>query len=118
MHEASGPTDPKVQDPHDTGQQEDIQEESQWASSLDRVAEARGLEPDQWVVAVNMCKQRGVDRAYTVGHTVTCYSFYNEILFFSVWGEIARVEGRYKGRGRWVELGCMVWNSQRTNAKF
>lgn len=36
---------------HNTGQQQDTPEESQWGSSVDGIAEARGLEPDQWPVA-------------------------------------------------------------------
>jgi hypothetical protein len=55
--EGSGPTDPKLQDLYDTGQQ-DIWEESQGGSSTDSIAEARGLVPDYCVVAVNICKQK------------------------------------------------------------
>jgi hypothetical protein len=44
------PTDPKLQALHDTGQQQDLQEESQRDSSIDRVAEARGLVPDQQIL--------------------------------------------------------------------
>jgi hypothetical protein len=43
--EGAGSTDPKLQDLHDTGQQQDVWEESQWGPSIDSVAEARGLEP-------------------------------------------------------------------------
>ena len=45
-HEKDVPTDPKLQDSHDTGQQEDIQEEPQREPIMDGVAEA-SLEPDQ-----------------------------------------------------------------------
>lgn len=39
----AGSKDPKITGSHDTGQSQDIQEESQRGSSIDRVAEARGL---------------------------------------------------------------------------
>jgi hypothetical protein len=41
-------------------------------------------------------------KRYTVGHTVTHYSFFHkEVFFFSSAGaEVARVEGRYEGMGR------------------
>jgi len=39
------PADPKLQDLYDTGQQQDIQEKSQRGSSIDNIAEARGLKP-------------------------------------------------------------------------
>ena len=42
--EGAGPTDPKMQDIHNTEQQLDMWEESPWGSSTDSVAEARGLE--------------------------------------------------------------------------
>jgi hypothetical protein len=41
-----------------------------------------------------------MDRGYIVGHTVTHYSFQSIIIFSSVEGEVAGVEGRYEGRGR------------------
>ena len=43
MHEEAGPTDQKLQGPHDIGQQQDIKEESQWRFIIDSVVEARGL---------------------------------------------------------------------------
>jgi hypothetical protein len=54
MHEGAGPTDPKLQDLHDTKQQQDMQQESHWGSSIDREAEARGLVPDKWAIAMDM----------------------------------------------------------------
>ena len=47
MHERASPAVPKLQDLHDTGQQQDNWEESQWGSNIDGVTEARDLEPDQ-----------------------------------------------------------------------
>ena len=73
---AHRPADPKVQGLHDTGQRQGIQEES-WRSidivdsNIDSVVEARGFEPDQWLVAINTCKmcgQKGVLRD-TLWHT-------------------------------------------------
>jgi hypothetical protein len=40
VHEGAGPIDPKLQDLHDTGQLQDIQDEEERGSSIDRVAEA------------------------------------------------------------------------------
>jgi hypothetical protein len=56
MHEGAGPEEPKLL--HDTGQQQDIREESQWGSGIDSIAEARGLEPGQW--QVKLFRQRGI----------------------------------------------------------
>ena len=56
VHERACPADPKWEDLHDTGQQQDILEESQWGHSIDSVAEARDLKPDQWFTAMNICK--------------------------------------------------------------
>jgi hypothetical protein len=73
VQEETGSTDPKLQILHVTRQQQDIQEESQRGPSTDRIAEARGLTPE----------------APTM-----------RFLFFSVRGQIARVEGGYQGRER------------------
>lgn len=45
-----------IKDLHDTGQNQDIQEESQWGLSIDRVAEVRGLEKNQRSIAKNTSK--------------------------------------------------------------
>jgi hypothetical protein len=52
----AGATDPKLQDLHVTGQQQDIRKESPWGSSIDMVAEPRGLVPHQWLNEMNICK--------------------------------------------------------------
>jgi hypothetical protein len=85
-------------------------EESQWGSSIDNVAEARGLEPDQWLTAVNILKQSVDKRVYSMGHTVTYYSFLDWDFFF-----LLGAEGRSERTGRWVGLGYMMWNPQRVN---
>lgn len=48
-----GPADLKLQDLPDTGQQQDSQEKFHWGPSMDRVAEARDLKPDQWLTSMN-----------------------------------------------------------------
>jgi hypothetical protein len=56
--EGVSPTDPKLQDLYDLRQQQDIQEESWWGSSIDDI----GLELHQWLSAMNNCKYRCVDK--------------------------------------------------------
>ena len=52
---------------------------------------------------MNICKQRSVDTIVTAGHTVTHYSFHNEIFFFSVGKEVAR-EAIYGEGGRGIAV--------------
>lgn len=40
----------------DTGQQENIQEESHWDSIIGGIAETRGHKPNKWLDAVNNSK--------------------------------------------------------------
>jgi hypothetical protein len=89
-----------------------IQEESQWESSIDGITEASGFVPDQWFVAMNICKQRSVDkRVYCGTHCDTLQLPQWELFLCWVgWGEVVRVEGGWEGR-RWVELGYMMSNS-------
>jgi hypothetical protein len=47
MHERTSPADPKLQDLHDPGQQQDNQEEFWLGTNIDGVTEARDLKPDQ-----------------------------------------------------------------------
>jgi hypothetical protein len=54
-HEGAGPPEPKLQDLHDSEQQQDIREESRWGSSIDGVTGARGFKPDQQLTAINIC---------------------------------------------------------------
>jgi hypothetical protein len=42
--------------PWHTGQEQRNWEESWWGSGIDSVAEARDLEPDQWLSTMNVCK--------------------------------------------------------------
>jgi len=66
---------------------------------------------------------------YTLGHTVTQYSFHNvifSILCFCCYclfvcicfigGKgVARAKGRYESLGRQAGLGCIIWNSEGIN---
>jgi hypothetical protein len=96
--EGANSTNPKLQNLHDTGQQQDIWEESQWGYSIDRVVEARGLVPDRGVIVKNICKQRSVDKRVYGGTQCETLHFYNNIFIFffvgghctggeQVWGE-------------------------------
>lgn len=71
----------------------------------------RDIIPDQGLIAMNICKQKNVDqRVYCDTLQLSQWDF-----FSLLGGGVARVEGRYKMRGRRVGLGRMMWNSQRTN---
>jgi hypothetical protein len=61
-YERAGSTDPKLKDLYDTGQWQDNREESQRGSNTDVVTEARDLKPDQWLIAMNICKLRCADQ--------------------------------------------------------
>jgi hypothetical protein len=68
----ASPAEPKLQDLHDAGQQQDNWEEPRWKSSIDVVTKARDPKPDQWLIAMIICKWRCVDRGIHYG---THYSF-------------------------------------------
>lgn len=99
----------KLQVVHDSGKEQAVREESQWWSSIDGVAEIKGLKPDQWFIAVNICKQSSVDRRVHCGQkgilcdTLTYYSFLDEVLFY-FFGEISKEVGGCERAGRCVEL--------------
>jgi hypothetical protein len=57
VHEGAGPTELKLQDLHDTEQQQDIHKKSLWGFSINGIEENRGLEPNQWLTAMNICKE-------------------------------------------------------------
>ena len=64
--------------------------------------------PQGWMK--RCCKDRGV-RVF-----LFVYLF---ILFLIKFGEhVTGVRGRYRWIWRWVGLGCMMWNSQRTNKEL
>ena len=48
---------------------------------------------------------------------MTHYSFHTRF-YFSFGGKVARLGGGHKGEWRWVGLGCLMWNSQRSNKKL
>jgi hypothetical protein len=47
---------------------------------------------------MHICKQGRIDKGCTMRHTVTLQLPQRD--FFFCWGEVARVEGSYKGRER------------------
>jgi hypothetical protein len=102
VHGGTGSTDPNLYDLHDIRQQQDASEESQWNSRMDRIAEARGLIPDQQVIAMNIWEQRSVDKRAFCGTYCDTLELPQWEVFLGVGvGEgSARVEGGYEGRGR------------------
>jgi len=98
VHEGAGPTDPKLQDLHDTGQQQGIREESQWGFSTDGVADVGGLVPNQHVFAMNIYEQKCVDKRVYCGSYCDTLQLPRWDFFFAVRGEVARVEGNYELR--------------------
>ena len=84
MPERAGSVDPKLQDLHDTGQRQDNWEESWRGSSMDGVTDARDLEQDQWLTAVNICKWRCVDREIYCGIHWDTHSFHKMVSM--LWG--------------------------------
>lgn len=65
-----------------------IFEESQWGSRIDRKAESRGLVPDQWVIAMNICKERSVDKGEYYGiHGYTLQLPWSDFLLIYSWGD-------------------------------
>ena len=103
--------------------------------NIDDATEARDLEADQWLIAMNISKWICVDRGApcgvhwdTLGHPITsmmryflCFVYY--FLFvclcgFFLWGKVEGAEEEYEETGRWLGVGCMMWNSQRINKKF
>lgn len=67
-------TDPNLQSLHDTGQQQDIKEESLWGSSIDSIAE------DQWTFTSSVDKRAHWD---TLWHTTASTT---RFFFFFPWG--------------------------------
>jgi hypothetical protein len=129
--ERVGPADPNLKDLKDTGQQQDNQKESQWGSSIDGRTEARDLEPNQWLIGMNILKWRCVDRGILFGThhdtlqfpwqdvSMLCFVYLFVCLFVSVFyyrgRGVAKAEGVYKGTGKWVGLGYLSWNSETIN---
>ena len=66
--ERASPADSKLQDLHNTGQQQNNWEESQWGSNIGGVTEARDLKLDLKLIAMNICKWRWVDRGQCGTH--------------------------------------------------
>ena len=66
-------------------------------SHIDRVVEAGGLVPGQ-VIAMNICKQRSVDKRVYCGTHCDILQLPQQDFFFSVGGQVIRAEGAYEGR--------------------
>jgi hypothetical protein len=59
----------KLQDHHNTRQQCTIHEEFQWESSIDCIAEARGLKLNQWLISKTFADKDVWTKGHTVWHT-------------------------------------------------
>lgn len=74
-------TEENLQDLNDTGQQ-DLREKPQFGSSIDNVAETRGLGPHQWHFAIKISKLNCVNkRIYSVTMWLTV-SYKARFIFF------------------------------------
>lgn len=109
----AGPENQKLKIP----MTKNIWEESQWGSRIDRVVEARGLDPDQ---RMTHCNKHLQEKPH--GQKVYCVTYYDilQLLWqvcFLLW-EVAKAESRCGVMGRWKELGHMMWNVQRINKKL
>lgn len=103
------PVDPKLQGLHDTGQQQEILEESQGGSSIDSVAEA-----DQWLLqwtfpswhewteGVLWYTRETLQIPHRDFFYVVLFLIFMFLVFF--WGRIARAKDRYKRIGNWGAL--------------
>lgn len=104
--------EPKLQVLPDTGQQQDIWEQFQRESYIESVAGARGLEQDQLLITMNICKQSCLSKGVccvthrgTLQHPqgdyfIFMFYYYLLIQFLFSLGEIARLEGILGGMGR------------------
>ena len=106
------------------GNNKDVQEESQWRSSIDSVAEGRDLKSDQWLIAVNICKQSYVDKSVywlTCCNTAQfpCQDFVlipsYFIFFWRVFYFICRGGGQIRRDREMSRTGVLEENSQRIN---
>ena len=89
------------------GQQQDVQEEYQWGSSIDRTAQARGHIPDQQVIAMNICKQRSVDkRVYCGTHCDTLQLPQWDYFPFSLLGGLQGWRTGIRGQGDGWDWGA------------
>ena len=110
---------------HDSGKPQSIREEFQWRSSYDGVSEPLSQTSDSlqgafwgwhWSDKGVLCDTphlpvplRWMKRCWKDGGFILfLINFLGE--FF--WGQAAGVKDRYRGTGRWVVLGYIMWNSQ------
>ena len=110
-HGRPGPADSKLQDLHDTGQQQIIQEESQWEPSINSVAETRGLEPDRWLQLTSASKDVCDSLCCTMASMLKFFCFF--LLYFILLNFIGEVVTRAKcrndGTGKWMGPRSMIW---------
>ena len=75
----------------------------QCGSNTDDIMEAKDLELDQWLIVMNVCSSEEVcSEGHTVGHTVTYYSFHDEMFSMLcfwfclcfIWGGGCKAEGQ------------------------
>jgi len=97
VHWVASPTDAKLQDLHDTGPPEDIWEESQWGSSIYRVALARGPHQTNKSVQWTFASKEAWTRLW---HS-TASVFNSEVFFFcpTVAGGGCKGGGKVRGKG-------------------
>ena len=69
---------------------------------IDSVAEAWGLETNQWLIETDICKQRSVDKEYTVGHTIASTMIF---LFYFWEGGSSKSGGQVWGAGEMKGIG-------------
>lgn len=83
--------DLKFQDLHNRGQQ-DIR------GGFGEVVEARGLKPDQSLIAMNICNSDVWTKVYTVRHTVLHTQWLPQQDFFLGWRELKGQRAETKGQ--------------------
>jgi hypothetical protein len=113
--EGTSPTDPKLEDLHDTGYLREVQVRIQywWYSSCQRP----GIRPMSHCHEHLQAKKCG----YTMEHTVAHHSFHEFFFFFSFflffWVGGCGRGGGYEGFGK-MRLKYKMWNAQRINKKL
>lgn len=123
------PANPKLQDHHDTGQQ-NIQNESQKRSGIYSVAEPRGLNQTNhsfhWTLASNNTKKEFTAR-FTMSHCnfydkifpsalffFSFFRFISNLILFWGWG-LQRQRVNMKTWEMWSGSRCMMWETQTVN---
>lgn len=95
----------KTTELHDSGQEQDIQEELLWGSSIDESSRSQGFLAEQRVIAMNIYKQRSVDKREYYGHTGTI-QLPRERFLTSVAGKGCIGGGQVQGEGKMSRIGA------------